>query len=258
MKSSSGEDLLTPDDFARPAILDSGTTITLLPIDIAQAIYEEVGASVSEDLGAIVVPCDLRTKEGSLDYQFGGNGGPTVSVKVSDLVLDLVGPDGLAPEYSNGADACQLGIQPVTGNEPILFGDTFLRSAYVVYDLANNMIALANTNFNESDSDVVAFESQGAAIPSASAAPSETAVVQTASGIPRVGETATATGSGQATYNPTATGYNAASGFISSATSTGKKKSDGGRLEPVQWSRVVVGGVSVALMGLGGGVFVFL
>ena len=117
---------------------------------------------MSQELGAVVVPCSLANKNGSLHYGFGGVGGPVIAVDVSQLVLPLTLPNGRVPEYQNGAAACQLGIQ-AAGNLPVLFGDTFLRSAYVVYDLDNNRIALAQTDFNSTDSNVVAFESGGAA-----------------------------------------------------------------------------------------------
>lgn len=258
--SSSGTDQLTPSNYAEAAILDSGTTITLLPDDVAEVVFEELGATVSEELGATVVPCALADKNGSLTYGFGGSGGPSISVAVSQLVLPLTLPDGRVPQYSDGADACQLGIQ-AAGDLPVLFGDTFLRSAYVVYDLDNNRIALAQTDFNATGSNVVAFESGGAAIPSATSAPNEAAVTQTASGNPKVVATATATGNGAAaTYNPTATGLSAASGFTgtSTASSSSKKSGAAAGATPFQWSAVVVGGITVLGMGLGGGVFALL
>lgn len=217
---------------------------------------------MSVELGAVVVPCALATKNGTLNYGFGGSGGPTIAVQVSQLVLPLTMPNGRNPTYSNGAAACQLGIQPA-GNLPVLFGDTFLRSAYVVYDLDNNRVALAQTDFNATGSNVVAFESGGAAIPSATSAPNEAAVTQTASGIPKVGITAIATGTGgAATYNPTATGLSAAGGFTgtSTATSSSSKKKSGSAAgaAPFQWSAVVVGGITLLGMGLGGGLFAVL
>lgn len=163
---------------------------------------------------------------------------------MSQLVLPLTTTTGQVPKYSNGQTVCQLGIQPA-GQLPTLFGDTFLRSAYVVYDLENNQIALAQTNFDAKGSNIVSFASKGAAIPSATEASNELAVSQTATGNPRAGgATATGTG-GSATYNPTATGLSAASGFKTSA---------GSAMQPFAWSRVVVLGLTVALMGMGGGV----
>ncbi|KAL2061249.1 hypothetical protein VTL71DRAFT_7522 [Oculimacula yallundae] len=257
--SPSGTDQLTPADYAVAAILDSGTTITLLPDDVAAAVFEELGATVSNRIGAVIVPCDLAKVDGTLNYGFGGQGGPVIKVQVSDLVLPLTGADGRSPKYTNGQEACQLGIQ-AAGDLPVLFGDTFLRSAYAVYDLANNQIALAQTDFNSTDSNVVAFASAGAPIPNAVAASGNAAVTQTATGAPRVTD-GTAAGSDTAapTYNPTATGLNAASGFAATGKPSSTKKSAAGTgPEPFAWSRVVVGVVSLSMMGLGGGVFAFL
>src|SRR6202034_2435317 len=64
------------------------------------------------------------------------------------------------------------------GQDPILFGDTFLRSAYVVYDLQENSIGLAQTNFNATDSNIQAFPSSGG-IPGASTTVSAVTVTQT-------------------------------------------------------------------------------
>ncbi|QSZ36440.1 hypothetical protein DSL72_006319 [Monilinia vaccinii-corymbosi] len=258
VNSSSGSDQLTPAAFAQPAILDSGTTITLLPDDIAAVVFEEFGATVSQQLGAVVVPCSLAKKSGSINYGFGGVGGPIIKVDVSQLVLPLTTSNGRIPTYSNGAPACQLGIQPA-GSNPTLFGDTFLRSAYVVYDLENNRIGLAQTDFDATGSHIVPFASEGAPIPNATSAPNEAAVTQTASGIPRVGVTATATGTGQATYNPTATGLNAEAGFTSTSTSTSSKKSGGSSgPAPFEWARVFVGGVTILMAGFGGAIFTLL
>jgi hypothetical protein len=256
--SSSGTDQLTPSNYAEPAILDSGTTITLLPDDIAQSLFDDLGAEMDQELGAVVVPCALANKNGSITYGFGGVGGPSISVEVSQLVLPLASFNGRVPQFNNGEEACQLGIQ-AAGDLPTLFGDTFLRSAYVVYDLDNNRIALAQTDFNATGSNVVPFASAGAPIPSASTAPNEAAVTQTASGNPKVGISATATGTAtEATFNPTATGFSAESGFTSTSTSTSKKSASAAGAVPFQWSALAVTAISLLGVGIGGGVFALL
>jgi hypothetical protein len=248
--SSTGTDVLTPANYAEAAILDSGTTITLLPDNLAAKVFEELGAQYSDELGAVIVPCDLASNPGTLNYAFGGSGGPTIKVQMSQLVLPIPSETGQVPRFTNGQTVCQLGIEPA-GSDPTLFGDTFLRSAYAVYDLENNKIALAQTDFNSTGSNIVAFASKGAPIPSATQASNELAVTQTATGNPKVGG-ATATGGGTATYNPTATGFNAASGFASTKSAAGSGP------QPFAWSKLVVGAVSVVLMGMGSGFFVLL
>lgn len=65
-------------------------------------------------------------------------------------------------------------LSKLTFNFPsgdIILGDSFLRSAYVVYDLVNNPAAMAQTKFNTTDSEVVPFASFGATVPHATLAP---------------------------------------------------------------------------------------
>ena len=252
--SSSGTDKLTPAGYAEAAILDSGTTITLLPDDIVELVYAELGASVSEELGGTIVPCNLGSNSGTLDYGFGGPGGPVIKVAMSQLVIPLGVTAGEVPTYTNGETICQLGIQ-AAGKLPVLFGDTFLRSAYVVYDLDNNQIALAQTDFNATDSKVVAFPSLGATIPSASVAPSQVGVTPTATGLPRATEPATITGSGSQTYNPTSgASLSAASGFQTSSPSGRQKGAAAPGARPFWGAEAVVLGVMGAgvMVGMGG------
>lgn len=251
--------MLTPANYAAAVILDSGTTITLLPDALAAMVFKELGATVNARLGATIVPCDLQKNTGTINYGFGGTGGPIIKVSVSELVLPLTLTNGQSPKYTNGQTACQLGIQ-AAGDLPILLGDTFLRSAYVVYDMVNNRIALGQTNFNVTSSDIVPFPSSGASIPSASFAPNEAAVTQTATGLPKVTANPTkAGGDATPTFNPTATGLNAASGFAASGTasSSSTKKSAGNHgYQVFSWAGVCIGLVSLGMMGLGGGMVV--
>ena len=46
------------------------------------------------------------------------------------------------------------GISPADDSTPVL-GDTFLRSAYVVYDLHSNTISIAQTNFNATTDNIM-------------------------------------------------------------------------------------------------------
>ncbi|KAL6888091.1 aspartic peptidase domain-containing protein [Trichoderma evansii] len=173
--SSSGTDTLSSSEGTLVAVLDSGTTLTYLPQDMAEQAWKEVGASYNEDFGLAVVPCSIRNSNGHFTFRFAGPQGPAINVTMSELALDLFS-GGPQPKFQNGPNegqaACEFGIQNTTGS-PYLLGDTFLRSAFVVYDLVNNEIALAPTNFNSTKTNVVAFASSGAPIPSATAAPNQ-------------------------------------------------------------------------------------
>lgn len=166
--SSSGIDRLASAQGSVEVVLDSGTTLSYLPTDLAEQLWDEVGATYSSVLGLAIIPCHMHSSLGYFTFTFAGPQGPSIRVGMDELVLDLV-VSGPAPTYTSGKfegqDACEFGIQNTTGTS--LLGDTFLRSAYVVYDLSNNEIGIAQTDFNETESNIVPFPSQGALIPSA-------------------------------------------------------------------------------------------
>jgi hypothetical protein len=173
--SPSGTDNFGSSSFPFLALLDSGTTFTLLPTDIVKQVWNEVGIYQTDAGGTGYVPCDFVNGQGTITFGLGGPGGASIKVGLNELVIP-----GAAFTFTDGAfkgkDACAFGITPLgqeTGGEFAILGDTFLRSAYVVYDLANNEIGMGQTIFNTSQSNVVAFSSSGAPIPSSTPAPSQ-------------------------------------------------------------------------------------
>lgn len=183
----------------QPVILDSGTTLTYLPDDVVESIFKGFGVLTDPDAGN-VVPCTLTANNYTFVYSFGGQGGPSISVPLSELLLPLVDPyTGKVvsdPSVFDGAPICQFGIDKAGGN-PLLLGDTFLRSAYVVYDLDNFEIALAQTNFeatpdvNKNDVHII---SASAGIPDVVSTANGASVAQTFTGLPSLGGGASATG----------------------------------------------------------------
>lgn len=172
--SPSGSDTLTSSSFPIPVVLDSGTTLSYLPTDLASQVWKETGAVYSGQLQLAVIPCQMKNSKGYFSFGFAGSDGPQINVTMDELVLDLTG--GQPPVFNNGPyagmDVCEFGIQNFT-DAPYLLGDTFLRSAYVVYDLVNNQVGIAPTDFNSTRSNVVAFASKSAHIPSATVAPDQ-------------------------------------------------------------------------------------
>jgi hypothetical protein len=256
--SPSGSDTLTPPGFAQAVILDSGTTMTFFPDDLAQAVYNEVGAIYDADIKSALCSCGIANSQGTLNFQFAGAYGPVIKVPISEMVYPLFANDGSQANFTNGQPACIFGIEPASslgGVGALLFGDTVLRSAYVVYDLVNYRIGMAQTKFNSTDSNVVAFASSGAAIPSATTVTNEFAVTQTA-GKGNVGAgtaVATAVGGtfGAAVTSAMFTG-NAGPGF-QSATAVAKKNAAGPAQGAVVWEQFfVLVGLTMGLMGIGG------
>ena len=121
---------------------------------------------------------------------------------------------------------------------PYLLGDTFLRSAYVVYDLANNQIGIAPTDFNSTDSNIVPFPSMSAPIPDATTAPGQSA----------------------ATAKPSVTtpAFSAQAGFTNSAATPGSgsgSKNAATSMRRADFAQMAVIGVVMALTMAGSGLF---
>ncbi|RYP64828.1 hypothetical protein DL769_006503 [Monosporascus sp. CRB-8-3] len=172
-----------------PVILDSGTTLTYLPAPMAGDIYSALGAvDDTSYTGLVYIDCAyLRSESGlTFDFQFGGRSGPLVRVPINEMVLDNIMEyaeiEPLLPPGMPFADnVCSFGIHP--GEEGVyLLGDTFLRSAYVVYDLENNEVAMAQAHINSSRSNVLEITVDG--IPDVSGVASQVTAEQTATGLP--------------------------------------------------------------------------
>jgi len=98
-----------------PVFLDSGSTMTLLPPNLTQAIAFDFGVTNPDANGFFRLDCALTKVNGTVDFKFNG---VTVKVPYKELIREV---PGVTP-------ACFLGITPSTTFT--LLGDTFLRSAY--------------------------------------------------------------------------------------------------------------------------------
>jgi len=155
------------------ALLDSGSSLMYLPNDVTASIYRMTGAKYSQEYGAAFIDCNMRYNDTTIDFTFSS---PTIRVSMSELVL-VMGYQGRNP-------ICILGIAPADGTTPVL-GDTFLRSAYVVYDITNNEISLAQTNFNSTGSNIL--EITNSSIPDATGVASAVTSVSQQTGGARLG-----------------------------------------------------------------------
>ena len=253
---------LTTASYDQPVILDSGTTITYVPDRLAALLFQLVNAvDDTQNSGNVYIDCDYRTTSPKMtfNYGFGGSSGLEVKVPVSELVFDLTGlfsAQGYALPQLPFTNACGFGIQPA-GQSPNILGDTFLRSAYVVYDLTNNVVALAQTNFNSTSSSVVDFQASATGIPNVSGVASSVAVTETASGALGLGggHTSTVTGTHATTTSKT-TGTGTGSASTTSSTSSSSKSAAVGTVPAFDFTSLMVLGVSAAFAVLGGGLFI--
>lgn len=192
---------------AVPVILDSGTTLTYLPSSTVEDVYSVVGAQYVDQYGLGYIDCKYMTSDLKLTFQFGASDGPTVVVPADELVFDtvqtLVDAGYTTPRHLgfDSDDACLFGLLP--SDDYYLLGDTFLRSAYVVYDLDNYRVALAQANLNSTESNVVEITNGSNSLPDVTGVASQVQVTQTATGLPGVGGLPTVTVTGTASSTGT-------------------------------------------------------
>ena len=181
-------------DLPTTVLLDSGSSLTYLPNDLTEAIYTALKVKFDGQQGTAYCDCNLAQTEDTLDFTFTS---PKISIPMSELAINPgTNPDGSTATFDDGTPACIFGISPSDGTSAVL-GDTFIRSAYLVYDLSNNEMSIGQTNFNASSSNVVEIGTGSAAVPSATVVPNPVqAQVSQTGGARIVAPTASGTNTG--------------------------------------------------------------
>lgn len=140
--------------------LDSGGTLSLLPLSIVAPIAAALSAT-SIGSGYYTVDCALLSAAGTVDFGFGTTNPVIIRVPYSEFI------------WQAGASYCYLGMQAVPSwYTTFVLGDTFLRSAFVVYDVDNfnlHLAPAANCGTN-----LVVIGSGVNAVPSSSGCPGPT------------------------------------------------------------------------------------
>ncbi|KAG5354304.1 Candidapepsin-3 [Yarrowia sp. C11] len=126
------------------AVLDSGTSYSYIPDDTFQDIAKDLGLSkTNPSTGLYFIDCDSNKP---VTFSFDGK---DIVVPSSQMVIPLA---TLLEDDSQ--TQCVFGIQSAaTTSGYVLFGDTFLRAAYVVYDIDEEKIGIAQAKYT-SETDV--------------------------------------------------------------------------------------------------------
>ena len=111
-------------------VLDTGSSLSILPSSVVEGMVEDFDAKLDSDSGLYLVDCSVADQNAMINFAFPGI---TIHVPMSEWIFDA------------GGDTCVLGTQALDTNSGIsaLLGDTFLRSAYVVFDQTSNAILMA-------------------------------------------------------------------------------------------------------------------
>lgn len=199
---------LSSENDSLDSVLDSGTTLTYLPDSIASELFDAVGAyqysSFASSSSIALVDCGM-----SLDFTFRINNTATITVPSDELVIDaFAGYQDTIPSAVPFASTCLFGIQNLgdTSDESggfstatadyAILGDSFLRSAYVVYDMANLQIGIAPANLNSTSTNVQELSAGESSLPQMSGVASQTASTGTSTSSATTSGTASGSGSG--------------------------------------------------------------
>lgn len=108
-----------------PVLLDTGTTLSYLPSSIISKFARDFNATTHSD-GTLEVDCSVASEYGTVDFKFDGE---TIQVPFQEFIVEV-------------GRSCYVGALPSDAMLPVL-GDSFLRSAYVIFDIDNSAIYLA-------------------------------------------------------------------------------------------------------------------
>ncbi|KAF2122008.1 aspartic peptidase domain-containing protein, partial [Lophiotrema nucula] len=139
--------------------VDSATTLTYLPDNVTSLLYTLFDVQYHDSVGAGVIDCAHAKNETIMSFTLSW---PVVNITMNELVIPFID--------ESGNKSCLFGIAP-GGNggsdSLIVLGETFLRSAYVVYDLANNELSIAQTLFNATTSNIIEITNDINGVPGA-------------------------------------------------------------------------------------------
>ncbi|KAF9567062.1 Vacuolar protease A [Mortierella alpina] len=107
------------------ALIDTGTTLLVLPKIIADWINEQIPNSQVVN-GKWTVPCDTRS---DLEFKF-------------EKTSFLVPAKDVAREWIGQRGRCYSGVQTSSGDYMVI-GDVFIKNNYVVFDADNRMVGFA-------------------------------------------------------------------------------------------------------------------
>lgn len=108
--------------------LDSGAQVATFPEPIVNQIVSVFPGAKIDQNGQYQVDCGMRQSQNTLDFQFGKT---TIKVSYYDFIY----------QYP-GTNYCYLGVR-VAYEKMYSLGDSFLRSAYVVYDQDHQELSVA-------------------------------------------------------------------------------------------------------------------
>ena len=107
-------------------------------------IASSIGLSFDAATKVAVIPCDGGGKDNTIDFYFSEL---TIKLPLSEFVVPF-------DSHLGRDDKEWCALYSGKGGKEIILGDDFLRSVYVVYDLSNFQVSMANINTDGGDVDI--------------------------------------------------------------------------------------------------------
>ncbi|KAI7886623.1 acid protease [Lichtheimia hyalospora FSU 10163] len=114
------------------AIVDTGTTLIILPLTLSHAVHEQIPGAVYNTSTGWQMPCKPNTTD-SVGFTLGEHEFP---IPLQNLVREKVNPDNSSLCYSGIAEA----PMPM-----VILGDTFMRTYYTVFDYDAKRVGFAKS-----------------------------------------------------------------------------------------------------------------
>ncbi|CAI4047470.1 hypothetical protein N7582_004117 [Saccharomyces uvarum] len=134
LDSKSGNKTVSEVQF--PVLFDSGTSYSVLPTEIADAIGRSFDGKYSSDNQGYIFDCS-KVNNTLLSIDFGGF---NISANISNSVTPIT------------KDHCLLNIE--ADDSGYVLGDAFLIDTYVVFDLESHEVSVAQASFNNEEEDI--------------------------------------------------------------------------------------------------------
>ncbi len=150
---------------------DSGASFSYLPAAVLTPLLESIETQTYK--GFTLLNCSWASDQRIIEFKLGC---ATIKTKLSDFVIPI--PSIYVPSIYESLNntICLFGIQSAesSSGNPAILGDTFLRSAYVVYDMDSQEISIAqsNTSAVAKDSNIQVIPSGRSVVPGAKKCPS--------------------------------------------------------------------------------------
>ncbi|KAI0867144.1 acid protease [Xylaria cubensis] len=187
-----------------PLIVDSGTTLSLLPESLVTKLAAQFPGATSDGAGGYHVDCAYQNQTGTVDFEIlTETGTVTINIAYRDFI------------WNNGGD-CLLGAWFSNDVGTFILGDSFMRGAYVAFDQTNRALFMSNRlSCGDDQLNIVAVSDE----PDAAAnIPGSCAVVLDASPAPPSSTTTSSTTASTTASTTTSTTASTTSSTTSSTT----------------------------------------